>query len=203
MFIAYVLPGFLLLASASLLVSPLQIWLLGPAPDAPSVGGVVYVTAGSILLGMVIGVIRWAVIDTLHAVTGLRRPVWNERLLPERLEAFQLLVQNHFRYYEFYGNTAVALPLAWTCLRLSPASSAIPIGLVDAGVVILTLLLIVASRDALRRYFLRSADLLGKEPAAMTNGNHPKPTKPADTPKRDRLDRESKDNASKATSTKS
>ena len=158
------LPGFLLLTAVSLLVPPLETWLLGPASDAPSVGGVVYATAASVLLGKLLNVVRWAFLDTLHTATGLRRPVWNERLLPERLSAFQLLVENHFRYYEFYGNTAIALPLAWMCVRLSSTSSAIPLGLPDAGVVILTLLLLVASRDALRRYFLRSADLLAKDP---------------------------------------
>ncbi|MEM9167928.1 MAG: hypothetical protein AAGB48_13000 [Planctomycetota bacterium] len=188
--IAYILPGFTLLASLSLLIPSISIWLLGPASASPAVGGVLYVTAASVLLGLLLGVTRWATLDRFHTATGITRPTWDERLLPERLAAFELLVENHFRYYEFYGNLTVGLPLAWLAFRLSEPGSTLAIGPIEAGLLIIETILFLGSRDALRVYFRRSSVLLTEEISTMTNGNHPVPkqTKPktkSGTPKVD------------------
>lgn len=185
--IAFVLPGFTVLAALSLLFEPLQVWLLGPAGESPAVGGVLYVTAASVLIGQLLNVLRWAVLDSVFEATGIKRPTWDEQRLPERLQAFEALVENHYRYFQFYGNMALAIPIAWLAFRFSVYSGVIPHGPLELGVLVLELTLIAGSRDALRRYFLRSQTLLGKDSSAMTNGHHPKPQPPkqpeAKTPK--------------------
>ena len=43
---------------------------------------------------------RWAVFDTIHHATGIRPPTWTFEALPERLDAFQALIEIHYRYYQ-------------------------------------------------------------------------------------------------------
>lgn len=161
--IAYVLPGFTLLASLAFVFPPLELWLLGPTTESPAVGGVLYTTAASILLGKLINVIRWATLDRIFAITGIRQPAWNEALLQERLPAFEALVENHRRYHEFYGNMAIALPLALLAVRSSPVSSILPFGPTELFVLLMEGVLIAGSRDALRRYFRRTQALLSSQ----------------------------------------
>ena len=172
--IAYVLPGFSVLVAASLVVPALQVWLLGPAQHSSAIGGVLYVTAASILIGQLLNLVRWATLDQAHQLTGLQRPTWKESLLERRREAFELLVENLFRYHQFYGNLAVALPLCWVAFRASAAAVTATWGVIELPLIALEVLLIAGSRDALRRYFSRTQTLLESE-SAMTNGNHPKP----------------------------
>jgi len=179
---AYVLPGFTVLASLSLLYEPLQIWLVGPAQESPAIGGVLYVTAASILLGQLLNVLRWAVLDWVFTWTGIRRPVWDERLLPERLQAFELLVENHYRYFQFYGNLAVAIPISLIAVRQSVYSQEFAPGSLELFALALFTLLLAGSRDALRQYFTRSSLLFGKDAPEMTNGNHPKGDTQKDKP---------------------
>lgn len=172
---AYVLPGFTLLASLSLVLEPLQVWLLGSARELPAVGGVLYVTAASVLLGQLLNLLRWAFLDWIFSSTGIRRPVWDEQQLSERLQAYEFLVESHFRYFQFYGNMAIALPLSLIAVRLSAHSAWFPTGTLELATIALETTLIFGARDALRRYFSRSVILLGKDASAMTNGSHPKP----------------------------
>ena len=184
--IAYVLPGFMLLAALSLVAPPLQLWLLGRADATPSVGGVLYVTAASILIGKLLNLFRWAALDTLHARMGVRRPVWDERLLPGRQQAFEMLVEQHYRYYQFYGNVFLALPLCLIAFRSSEISPLLAYGPLEGLLIVTEFALFYGSRDVLRRYYSRSALLFSDEGSAMTNGNHPKPKqnqKPEPSPK--------------------
>lgn len=184
--IAYVLPGFSVLAAASLVFEPLQVWLLGPSEAAPAVGGVLYVTAASILIGKLLNALRWVVLDWLHAKTGIARPEWDDRQLPGSLQAFEMLVEDHYRYYQFYGNMALALPIVLLCVRVSPDGEPVPLWAFELPLLVIESVLIACSRDALRRYFLRAQALLRKEECPMTNGSHPKADPDRKDPRADR-----------------
>jgi hypothetical protein len=110
--IAYVLPGFVALWGGSYHVEAVRPWLQATPKDAPTVGGFLYTTLASTTLGLVISGVRWAVVDQLLARTGIRQPRWDFELFAERLTAYEILVVNHYRYYQFYANMLVAL--AWT-----------------------------------------------------------------------------------------
>ncbi len=142
-------------------------------------GGVLYVTAASIVVGMILNTLRWVLLDSLHHATGITRPAWNDALLSDHLPAFERLVEDHFRYYQFYGNTAFAAAAGFIAWRLSPAGALAPTLWPELGLLILELTLVAASRDALRRYYGRTSRLLAhSREDHMTNGSHPK-TKPA------------------------
>ena len=88
--IAYLIPGFIGLAGVAAVSDVIRTWLGGDG--GPTVGGFLYVSLGSIAAGMTVSAMRWAVIDTIHHFTGLRRPKWDDSKLNERLRAVEHLV---------------------------------------------------------------------------------------------------------------
>jgi hypothetical protein len=163
--IAYVLPGFVALWGLSYSSDAIRLWLQGTAASAPSVGGALYVVLASVACGMTANAVRWATIDQLHHLTGLDHPDWDDSRLQERLEAFDYLVENHFRYYQFYSSTVVSVLVAYAAWRHSGQSDAS--GGAEFGVSLLAGVFLASSRDALRRYYSGTSLLLGtitKEP---------------------------------------
>jgi len=122
--IAYVIPGFIVLWGLSHVSEPVRAWMVGAGTAGPSVGGALYVALASLGCGMTASLFRWLLVDTLHHRTGVTRPVLDETKLPERLAAFDYLVENHYRYYQFYGNSAVALSAT---LAAMPAESGLSV----------------------------------------------------------------------------
>lgn len=107
--IAYLVPGVVGLWGLSYLVPELRPWLVGQPFEQPTVGGFLYLTLGAVTLGMIASVVRWAVLDTIHHASGLEAPRWSDERLHERLSGYDWLVENHYRYYQFYGNTLISL----------------------------------------------------------------------------------------------
>lgn len=175
--IAYLVPGVIGLWGLSYLVPDLRPWLVGPSFEQPTIGGFLYLTLGAVTLGMIASVVRWAVLDTVHHATGLEAPRWSDERLHERLAGYDWLVENHYRYYQFYGNTLISLLAAHALWRSSLPDPMMGFGWLDASVLILAGMLFAGSRSSLSRYYRRTASLLGGQPEsiAMTNGGHPKP----------------------------
>jgi hypothetical protein len=111
--IAYVLPGFVTLWGVGLVSPAVHLWLVGSTAGGPDVSGFLYTSIASIAVGMTVSAVRWATVDSLHAATGLVRPAWDDSRLSEQLRGFEALVENHYRYYQFYANMLVALALAY------------------------------------------------------------------------------------------
>ena len=133
--------------------------IIGAGQAGPTVGSFLYVIVASVAAGMTASAVRWAVIDQFHHRTGIVRPVLDESKLPERLQAFDYLVENHYRYYQFYGNTLVATVVAYAAWTWGPAGDVSPGGV--AGFLALSAVFVAGSRDALRKYYAGSALLLG------------------------------------------
>lgn len=68
--IAYLVPGATVLAGVSPFFPVLRIWLAATPADAPTIGGFLYLTIASLAVGMTVSAIRWALIDSLHRLTG-------------------------------------------------------------------------------------------------------------------------------------
>lgn len=169
--IAFFIPGFVALWGLAEICDPVQRWLAGNGSAGPSIGGVAYVAAASLALGLTVSAIRWATIDQLHHRTGIAPPRLDFEKLTERLEAFFALVENHYRYYQFYANVAVATAFTFgmKCVGGDDMTALAYVAVLGLEVVFLA-----ASRDALRKYYERSSLLLGEHESedSMTNGFH-------------------------------
>lgn len=176
--IAYLLPGFVTLWGASFFSEPVRSWLGASSVGAPTVGGFLYVTVASVAVGLMVSVVRWMVVDSLHFMTGIRKPNWDFSRLHERLGAFEGLVENHYRYYQFYSNMLVAIVFTYVARQLSVGTWKGRPDWWDVGFLVAGVVLLVGSRDALAKYHNRAAELLGKKGVApMTNGYHKPKTK--------------------------
>jgi hypothetical protein len=171
--IAYLLPGFVALAGIAPLSAIVAKWLY--ADQTVSFGAPVYALLAATAAGMVVSCFRWFVVDRIHILTGVAAPVFNARALEDRPAAFNLLVESHYRYYQFYANTLVAVVWTYAIYRLLVKSSHLALG-TDIGVLILCAVLFAGSRDALSKYRNRSGQLVGQlilnksEGEPMTNG---------------------------------
>lgn len=107
--IAYIIPGFATLVGLGRFSQTVQGWLSFAAVEqAPTVAGFLYVTVASVGLGMAVSAIRYATIDQIHEYTGLPRPRWDDKNLQANFDAFNNLVDQHSRYYQFHANSIIA-----------------------------------------------------------------------------------------------
>jgi hypothetical protein len=157
--IAYVIPGMVLLLALSVHSPTIREWLGTPPSTSPHVAGFLYVTLASIALGMTASAIRFLTVDAVHHRTGIIRPSRNVRYLAEKLPAIEMLVEYEYRYYQFHSNMLIAVVLSYPLIR---SESVKDLSLwSDAIVFLLMCVFTAASRDNLRNYYGRVAQLLG------------------------------------------
>jgi hypothetical protein len=91
-------------------------------------------------------------------VTGIDRPRWNFRRLRGSVDAFDRLIEIHYRYYQWHANSLVAITITaasrWTAHGFSWKQFAV-LAFVDS-------LLLAGSRDTLAKYYQRAGALLGR-----------------------------------------
>lgn len=128
-------------------------WLGRTGQCEPTFSGFLYVVLASLGAGLTCSTIRWLIVDALHHRTGIPVPKWNLGQLGRKTETFELLIEIHYRYYQFYGNMIVALGVLWVsdCVARNPFEVRWRDSLI-AGVIILFYL---GSRDAMRKYYER------------------------------------------------
>lgn len=169
--IAYLVPGATALAGLSPFLPAVGDWFAAARTDAPTVGGFLYLTVASLAAGMTVSAVRWAVVDRAHARTGLPAPDLDFAMLPGRVEELRLLIEIHYRHYQFYANMLVALAVAYVGHR-AHVGLARP-GLADLAVVLLGPVFWLTSRDTLGKYYARSARLLSPDPPAPSRSPAP------------------------------
>lgn len=155
--IAYLIPGFIAINALRFVSPQVTAWLgTGLAQDAPTLAGFLYVTLTSIFAGLVASTLRWLLVDSLLQLLGIRQPQWNLQRLGERVSAFTMLIDIHYRYYQFYGNSFIAitffLAIHWTQGQGTSLQFVF-------GPVMLVLLFLGAC-DTLRKYYKRVDDCL-------------------------------------------
>lgn len=156
--IAYLVPGATVLLGMSPFSATLDEWLAVAPNSSPTVGGFLYATLASLAAGMTTSAVRWLLVDTAHGLTGLAAPALDFAGLRENVEAYALLIEVHYRHYQFYANMFVATAVAYIGYRVKLGGP--EIGLVDLGALILEALYFATSRDTLRKYYTRSRQLL-------------------------------------------
>ena len=158
--IAFLLPGFVVLWGASYFSGTIALWLSGSG-ETPTVGGFMYVTLASVAAGVTVSTVRWAVIDTIHHWTGLPQPHWDFSRLQDNVAAYNVLNEIHYKFYQFHGNLLIALFFVYVARRVHLGFFVEPLGWVDLGCLLLSVILFVGSRDTLRKYYVRVSQLLG------------------------------------------
>ena len=155
--IAYLLPGFVALTGIAPLAPNVAAWLR--ADQSAGFGAPFYVLLAATEAGMVVSCFRWFLIDRLLTLTGVSAPAFHAQALRESPAAFGFLVEQHYRHYQFFANTLVAL--LWTCgvyCRLHPA--VLLHGWTDLGAVFLAAVLFAGARDALQKFRQRTKRLM-------------------------------------------
>jgi hypothetical protein len=166
--IAFLLPGFLLLWSASASSPQIGAWLNAASEgNGGTVGGFLYATLASLALGLLISAVRELGLDWLHHRTGVKRLTvsFSNLARPDALAAFQGAIENYYRYHQYYGNTLVAVFLGF-CLRLYDANfnggeqPSVPLWI---GAVVGSTVLFFASRNMLTRFEERATQILSAD----------------------------------------
>lgn len=150
--IAYVLPGFTALQGFPLIAPGQSAWGTGGDPNPP-LTAFLSGTVMALAAGLTVSAVRWLVIDTLHHHTGLRLPPRDFSRLDKNIAAYEYFGLIHYRYYKFYANMVVALVWAYATRDFALGWR----GLLYAPLVAL---FFFASRDALGKYYDRTARLL-------------------------------------------
>ena len=101
--IAYVLPGFAAVWGISQFSPTVESWIATSGQGGPTIAGFLYVTLASLAAGLTVSAVRWVIIDRFHHATGLKPPCLEFANLDDRLQGFLALVENHYRYYQFYA----------------------------------------------------------------------------------------------------
>ena len=169
--IAYLVPGATALWGLSRFSAPLRSWFAFTAVDAPTISGFLYLTVASLAVGMTVTAIRWASVDLFHAKTGLRPPALDFARLAGNVDAFSMLIEIHYRHYQFYANMFVATAIAFACQR-SAINSGVGLGWLDSGFIALEAVFFYTSRDTLQKYYERSQQLLSSNMAKKVNRAH-------------------------------
>jgi hypothetical protein len=77
--------------------------------------------------------------------------------------AFGQVVEDDYRYYQFYGNMLVALSIAFAARHTAAGAGWMQLDGIDALLIALMGVFFAGSRDTLRKYYDRTAQLLRVE----------------------------------------
>lgn len=156
--IAYILPGFVVVSGAALIYPPVRVLIMPTLGLADGVESTAFVALATLLAGMFVSALRWLLVDTLHHLTGLRRPEWDDAKLPDKLPAFSSIVEDHYRFYQCNANLAVAFAFVYIAWRVQQPPFA---PWADEAFLLIEFLFLATSRDNLRKYYARASRLLG------------------------------------------
>lgn len=131
--------------------------LLGQAEsETVTLAGVLLLTVFSVFAGLFASTVRWLLVDTAHHRLGVHHGRWDFKAIENRVDGFQLLLESHYRYYQFYGNSLIAMPLFFV-LRWSASGFRL---FEFFGLALILCLFWIASRDSLKKYYNRTESLL-------------------------------------------
>jgi hypothetical protein len=160
--IAFCLPGFILLFALSLSIPEVKEWLaIASSAGGASIGGFLYATLASLSLGLILSGVRWATVDQILErefwLFGKQLPSIDFKQLDnkDKLAAFLAVIENHYRYYQYYSNSLVAVVIGGLCYLWKVGKPSSHLYWVISALLIATLYF--ASRDCLQKYRTRGA----------------------------------------------
>lgn len=108
--ISFLLPGFIALKGASYFSDMVNIWLTNYGTVSQDIGSIVFTILASLCLGIIISGLRYIIFDK-KIFCGINKKCLELDFtkLRGKREEFLFIVENHYRYHLFYGNTLIAL----------------------------------------------------------------------------------------------
>lgn len=157
--IAFVLPGFLALWVISHYDSVSREWLGIMAQKETTVGAFLFAALASLGLGIFLSGARWIIFDlVLMRLLGVPPAKdLDQRQRKDYGEAYRQIVENHYKFYLFYANTAVALVLAFLFVGGRPGFETRDFWLFSMAEAVL----LASARDALMKCRTKIELLLG------------------------------------------
>jgi hypothetical protein len=188
-FIAYMLPGVIVLYGLTFVVPQLRD-LLQPDAGRLGIGGAVLVTILALTAGRLISIGRVVVIDSTFAtplpLSCVDRPYLGgiPPLSPDyrqlfdsgHREAFILAIANEQRPYQFCGNTALAVIMALICWLFTLPKQALRrprVLLIAAIAVSITIILYVGARSSYYEYMRAMAAINGVQFTSLDHAGKP------------------------------
>jgi len=157
--IAYLVPGSVVLAALSLYSGRIQ-QLLSGDHGGPSGSAVAALAVLALALGIVTNAITWAMVRPLIHRTGVKRVAIQQRPTAESFQAYKLIIEHTFRYYQCYSNLLTALLIFAISYLLVNGCAGLPVACV---VLIVAGVLFCAARDSLERTYSRIETWLNKQ----------------------------------------
>jgi hypothetical protein len=163
--IAFIAPGVVAMWGVSQVSPTVSEWFGATRESEATAAGFLFVVLASLSIGVFISGLRNETLIPVFRLFGLHRP---ENLDegstrdPEVRAALQQAVEDFFRYHQFYGNTALAILIAFGCwlysIRQWPWE--------EPGILLLVVLstfaLALSAFQSLKRYFEVEEKVLGR-----------------------------------------
>lgn len=145
--IAFVIPGAIVLWGLAPYSSTAHFFSTNSSFESASIAGFLYDTVASVGLGQIVSTLRWLVVDRALERSGV---VQQPRIRKPKhaTEAFDRMVEHHYRYYQAHANSLVALwlasPLRWVAHGFSFRGCLL--------LVVVSVILWLGAADTLSRY---------------------------------------------------
>jgi hypothetical protein len=168
--IAFLLPGLVGLNALSFLSPAVATWFGVAADKNTTVGGFLFVSLGSVGMGVFISGVRWLVLEHwLEWIPKAPEGLDVARRKDEHCEAaYQDLILRHYQFYQFYANTPFALLLVFIAWVFANSSQP-PIDRIGWTFILMAFadfVLLASAKNAITRYDEKVIDLLGLKSAA-------------------------------------
>jgi hypothetical protein len=161
--IAYLLPGFLAIYALSIWYSPLRSVFESFATAESTAGIFFLVLLGALLIGVELMAFRWVLFDCWLCRRHRLKPIDFEKLSTnENMNAFQIIVDQHYRYHQFWGALTLVLPFVFWGAARQQGIALYSIGTIVVVIVaaIFEVVTVCAALDAYRNYVARARAIL-------------------------------------------
>ncbi|HEV3457044.1 MAG TPA: hypothetical protein VHG32_10825 [Thermoanaerobaculia bacterium] len=154
--IAYFLPGMVVTYSLRYVSLRIDYLLQRVESGQALLGPGLFLLIAAVVAGLIVSAARMVVFEPILYRTGVGRPNVNYKALasPETLSVYIQVVDNVYRFYQFYGNIFLAL-LLMALLRYAVAGAAITSSLAAVSLFMLTvgaiLALFIAARLSMKQ----------------------------------------------------
>ena len=159
-------------------VPTLQVWLGTVATADVTIGGTVMVLMASVFLSVILNGARFLVYERVCGIEeAVKAAPINEAARREAgvEAALDHVVLHHYAYYQFYGATSIAWPLAVLLAIDLPVTWPLKIGgLVAAALV--EYILCASANDAMRRFLTKRASIV-QFPPTSRSAHEQRPTR--------------------------